>query len=265
MGEGERVEKGERLFTIETDKISSEIEADFAGYLERAASVDAVLPIGAVIGYLHAEPGGKAEAPGPSPPLPVAPADAPPPAAPASTEPRADDAPQRRLRVSPVARRVAAEAGLAVAGVTGTGPGGSICSGTSGVPWRRSPRPRRRSDTPHAARDRGRSRHRQPSPPAGMRKAIAGRMMASLQSSAQMTGFARVDMAGTVELRRSLLEAEHEIGVRVTYTDIVLKACAAALAALPAVNASIVGEEIVDWARSISASRWRSTKGSSCR
>ena len=48
--DGERVEKGEVVFEIETDKITSEVEADAGGYLRRFAGVDSLHVVGAVIG-----------------------------------------------------------------------------------------------------------------------------------------------------------------------------------------------------------------------
>jgi pyruvate/2-oxoglutarate dehydrogenase complex dihydrolipoamide acyltransferase (E2) component len=72
-------------------------------------------------------------------------------------------------------------------------------------------------------------------------------MMQSLQTTAQMTGFARVDMAEVVSLRKSCLAAEVELGVRISFTDIALKAAAVVLAGMPEINASIIGDEIVTW------------------
>mgnify|MGYP000144387218 FL=1 len=80
-----------------------------------------------------------------------------------------------------------------------------------------------------------------------MRRTIARRMMESLQGSAQMTAFGRVDMSGSVRLRQALVEREAEFGVRVTYTDIVVKAVATVLSQMPLINASIVGDEILEW------------------
>ena len=72
-------------------------------------------------------------------------------------------------------------------------------------------------------------------------------MMQSLQMTAQMTAFARVDMAEVVALRQSCLAKEQDFGVRVSFTDIVLKASATVLARMPEINSSIIGDEIVTW------------------
>ena len=63
-----------------------------------------------------------------------------------------------------------------------------------------------------------------------------------------MTGFGRVDMAEVVALRKSCVSNEKDLGVRVSFTDIVLKACATILARMPEINASIIGDEVVTWA-----------------
>ena len=72
--------------------------------------------------------------------------------------------------------------------------------------------------------------------------------MASLEGSAQMTAFARVDMAEAVALRAACIADEKGLGVRISVTDIVLKACAMVLARSPAINSSIIGDEVVSWA-----------------
>ena len=138
-----------------------------------------------------------------------------------------------RLRVSPLARRIAKGAGIDPGGLTGTGAHGAVLrrdvdAAIAGRAMVAGPGPKRR-------------------PLAGLRKTIARNMMQSLQMSAQMTAFARVDMAEVVALRASLVANEAELGVRVSFTDIVLKACAVVLARMPDINSSIIGDEIVTW------------------
>ena len=80
-----------------------------------------------------------------------------------------------------------------------------------------------------------------------MRRAISERMMTSLASTAQMTGFGKVDMAETVRLRAALVAVAEHIGARITYTDIVLKAAATVLAQMPGINSFIDGNDVVTW------------------
>jgi pyruvate dehydrogenase E2 component (dihydrolipoamide acetyltransferase) len=255
--DGEKIAKGQTLYTIETDKISTEVEADSDGYLERTVAVDTLLPVGAVIGFLHADQSavGKGSAVAASVPVVAAQRETSASAQAqhdASLTMRVDaDGGRTRLLASPVARRVAAEAGLDLTVVPGTGPGAAILlrdvrqAMESGRKGAASAATQAASvPTRIAASTIGQPRRR---PLAGMRKAIANRMMQSLQGSAQMTGFGSIDMAEAVKLRAALLSAEQKIGARISYTDIILKACASALAEMPTINASIVGEEIVEW------------------
>lgn len=247
--DGDEVVKGDILYTIETDKITSDIEADASGYLRRFVETDSTLEVGAVVGGLYAtrEDALAATPPSVAAPKPVAekavadPSEAsdaasmPPPAA-------------RRARVSPLARRIAAEAGIDPGTLTGTGSHGAVLrrdvdkeisrrsSGTTGEP---------RTQFPHEPPPSAVGGADLKRPLTGIRRAISRKMMQSLTATAQMTGFARVDMAETVRLRRSCIDAEAELGVRVSFTDIVLKTCAEALAAMPEINSSIVGDEIV--------------------
>jgi pyruvate/2-oxoglutarate dehydrogenase complex dihydrolipoamide acyltransferase (E2) component len=82
-------------------------------------------------------------------------------------------------------------------------------------------------------------------PMTAMRKAIAQRMMQSLATKAQMTGFSRIDMTQATNLRESLVSIAQTLGVRITFTDIVLKAAATALAEMPEMNAWIEGDDVV--------------------
>lgn len=250
--DGDRVSKGDILYTIETDKIASEVEAEASGVLRRVAEVDAQLTVGAVIGYLH-------EAAEQAAGGPDAGSDIGPPAM--ILEPAEPDGGRRRIRVSPVARRIAAAAGIDPAGLTGTGPGGAILRRDveRAVAERRAEAPAPAPATPPdavppppavlppAAEPVPPDGAPQRRPLAGMRRAIATRMMQSLQGSAQMTAFGRIDMAEAVRFRSQCLEAERDLGVRITYTDLMLKAAATVLTEMPQINASLVGDEIVTW------------------
>ena len=248
--DGDLVARGELLFAIETDKITSEIEADGAGYLRRCAEVGSVHVIGSVIGGLYATQDGALSASGgPGDAHDAADQDfagAAQPPAPAG----ADASP--RLRVSPLARRVAQGAGIDPAAVTGTGVRGAILrrdvdaaiSRRAQAPQTAAPQP---ATTPTTATPPAASRNPLRRPLAGLRKTIARNMLHSLQSTAQMTAFSRVDMGDVVSFRKSCLANERELGVRLSITDIVLKACADVLAQMPQINASIIGDEIVTW------------------
>lgn len=241
--DGEKVSRGDVLYTVETDKISNEIEADGDGFLQRAADVDTVHPVGAVIGYLHGTKAAAlaAERDGTDAVLAQleAPAEAPtPPAVKMTMREQSRDG--GRILVSPVARRIAEENGLETDELTGTGPGGAILKRDVERSLAEAPSKVAPAQVPASVEPIRR-------PLSSMRRSIANRMMQSLQGSAQMTGFGSVDMAEAVNIRTACVAAEDELGVRISFTDIVLKAAAEVLAEMPAINSSIIGEEIVVW------------------
>lgn len=252
--DGDRVEQGEILYSIETDKITSDVEADASGYLRRFAETNTMHEVAAVIGALFATRDEALSAGRDVPPEQPSAAVTEP--APVATPSRAAGLPPTsrpgRARVSPLARRIAAEAGIDPAGLVGTGAYGAVLRRDVDAEIARraiSPKPAVApsaiaSPSPAAELTTAGDRTR---PLAGIRRAIAQKMMQSLQTTAQMTGFGRIDMAEAVRLREACLKSEAELGVRVSYTDIVLKACADVLATMPEINSSIVGDEIVTW------------------
>lgn len=249
--DGDKVEHGDIVYAIETDKITSDIEADASGYLRRFAKVDTMHGIGAVVGALFATQveAMAAAAPGS---VDASEPETPPPAAvpaPVILASAPVSAPTGRARVSPLARRIARGAGIDPAVLRGTGAHAAVLRRDVDAEIERrqtAPAAIPALDiAPNIVAAAGRTDNRRPL--AGMRRAIAQNMTQSLQSTAQMTGFARVDMGETVKLRAACVAAEAELGIRVTYTDIVVKACADALAAMPEINASIIGDEIVTW------------------
>lgn len=257
--DGDRVERGDLLFSIETDKITSEIEADGAGYLRRFADLDTPRVIGSVIGGLYETKEAALAAIGPDDLAPVEAAVTPVAAAMPTTAP-VPLTEGRRIRVSPLARRIAGEARIDTAGLTGTGAHGAILRrDVEAAITRRAAAPAPNSTPPAQVQPQQPTPASPPAaipadgvaarcPLAGLRKAIARNMMTSLQTTAQMTAFARVDMAEVVALRAACIENEKGLGVRLSFTDIILKACAVVLARMPAINSSIIGEEVVTWA-----------------
>jgi len=156
VAEGERVEQGETLFEIETDKAAMEVDAPASGVLKFiAASEGDVLPVGTRIGWIVAE-GESFAAPSPSPqPSPHSPSTdgrsserptesrgaVSPPAIRSPSGRRWRDSPSRdgrpigrpmapdegeRPRATPAARRIARERGLRLESVTGSGPRGRV-------------------------------------------------------------------------------------------------------------------------------------------
>jgi pyruvate dehydrogenase E2 component (dihydrolipoamide acetyltransferase) len=129
------------------------------------------------------------------------------------------------VRASPLARRLAAEHGLDLAAIQGTGPDGRIDKGDV--------------ERAIAAAPPG-----EVVPFTGMRRTIAQRMHESLQSMAQLTVTTQADVTEAVRLRERLVEEWHTEGIRPTYTDFVLRAVATTLPEHPRVNATLEGDNI---------------------
>ena len=120
--EGDAVAAGDTLVELETDKITVEVPALSAGVLtKRAVNEGDVVKVDQLLAEL--EEGAAAAAPAPAEKAPAAPA---PPAAPAAAAAPAQSTPASEVRASPGAQRVAAEAGVDLGAVKGTGRGGVV-------------------------------------------------------------------------------------------------------------------------------------------
>ena len=115
---GDRLSRGDVIAVVETDKGLIDVEVFTAGVLERIlVQPGATVPTGTVLAIIGDEAGAGM-------PAPAAPPPAPPPRK--AVAPRMEAAPPGRLRISPLARKLAAELGIDASTVRGTGPGGTI-------------------------------------------------------------------------------------------------------------------------------------------
>lgn len=250
--EGQWVEAGKVVLQIETAKVTYDVEAPSAGFLHIAAVPGQSLPVGAAAGFLAETQEElaalQAQAPPVGAPAPALALRAAASGAPASGRSAAGG----RLKISPLARKLAEEHGLDPSTLVGTGPEGRIVkedveralaareaagAAPAGIP------------APAAAGfevlDGKRVKTRLPLQ--GMRKAIADHMVYSLQVAAQLTTLTELDMAEMVRWRQNLLAREKSIGFRVSYTDLLVYVLARALKAVPVMNASLVAGEVVLW------------------
>src|SRR5581483_1370217 len=259
---GDRVQQGEPLVEIETDKVTTEIEAPVSGFLGELTARDGdVVPVGRAIAVILEAPpaehaGASAGSPAPLPPG-VAPGRA---AGPAGAEggradggglglgaasPAATPLPAgaavagSRSLASPKARRLAGERGLDLGTLVGSGPGGAVLAGdvlaAAGAGAATAPAaagahslaPATAPAAPPAA-----------GPPAGVGtvwRIMAERMTASWTSAPHFYLVREVDVSRLVAWRAHVREGG---AARVTYTDLLVKLVAAALARHPAVNAA---------------------------
>jgi pyruvate dehydrogenase E2 component (dihydrolipoamide acetyltransferase) len=142
-------------------------------------------------------------------------------------------------KASPLAKRLAAEKGVDLRLIKGTGPGGRIVQ--ADIDGASAGSAATSSSTPRVQGPAAGERI----PVRGMRKTIASRMHHSLQESAQLTMDMEVNMDDAVKMRTSLVEEWAPIGVKPTYTDLVIKAVAKALQTHPLMNSQFMGDEIV--------------------
>jgi len=240
--EGDAVNKGEVFCIIETDKVNFEMEAPQAGVLAKVmAEEGSVLPVGEVIAVI-AQAGETfdlkdmirqaREETGAPPVEKEAKASAEAPAAASIPTGRAE---RREIKVSPLARRIAEEKGVALEGITGTGPGGSIT----------------KEDVLKAFESKGRVSIQafplivsKKVPLKGVKKVVAERMALSWHTAPRVTQVLEVDMTEAVRFREEHRGIWESKGVRVSLNDILIKAVAQALIEYPEVNSSLKGDEI---------------------
>jgi pyruvate dehydrogenase E2 component (dihydrolipoyllysine-residue acetyltransferase) len=282
--EGDAVANGDTIVEIETDKVDMEVESMGEGRLRKILVKEGeVVPVGQLLAVVAAEsediaamleaarskPAAQAhESHAALAPEEVKPSSAPPaqaPATPTNGAPTATPAPipiatGGRVLASPLARKMAQENGIDLNRLMGTGPGGriirqdvdralvsaSLIARAQKVP----PQPRGVSALPVGAP----SLPSLPPPPlpggpdfrdeplSQMRKTIATRLSQSLGPVPHFYLTIEVDMRRAKELRESANALDPNL--KLSYNDIILKACTAALRLHPEVNASFLGDKI---------------------
>ncbi len=280
--EGEQTTEGAPLFEMETDKLTITMDSTATGTVLKILhpegdTVPITQPI-AIVGQpgedISGLLGGEAPAAAPAAAAPEAPTAE---AAPAP-QPVVEHAPGERVFSSPRARLRAEENGVDIAAVPGSGPDGLVVerdvqnyianqptvtplaanqariqgidlSGLTGT----GPNGKITTEDLHIA-----SAAVEPAPAAepipgqltrgtrteamsGMRKAISRNMLTSKSTNAQTNHRMVVDMTAAVALRRQY----KALGIKISYNDIIVRACAKALQDFPIVNASVDGSDIV--------------------
>jgi pyruvate dehydrogenase E2 component (dihydrolipoamide acetyltransferase) len=258
VSEGDAVRSGDVIAEIETDKATMEVEALDDGVMAKLVvaegtqnvAVNALIAVLAEEGEDASEAAKEAEnasvaAPTPAPtvastPAPTAPASSTAAPTPASTPVSAPAAPQvaagqkgERVFASPLARRIAGDAGLDIGNLVGTGPHGRIIradveeaiakAGTVAAPFAAA-------SMMHAA---GQSERFEPH--SAMRRVIAERLQQSKQNAPHFYLTVDCEIDTLLQARKALNEAAPE-GVKISVNDMVVKAAAAALIAVPEVN-----------------------------
>ncbi|MGA3675811.1 2-oxoglutarate dehydrogenase complex dihydrolipoyllysine-residue succinyltransferase [Lysinibacillus agricola] len=244
---GDRVEKGEFIVELETDKVNAEIISEEAGVLTQilAEEGDTVL-VGQVIAVVEAGEGA-APAPVVAAPVEATPAPAAPQAAPApvAAAPVVVETSGERVIASPAARKLAREKGIDLAAVSPVDPQGRVrvqdvaAHGTAPVA---APQAAPAAPKAVAAVDESRVTVEKMS---RRRQTIAKRLLEVKQSTAMLTTFNEVDMTNVMALRSRKKDQFFEsTGSKLGFMSFFTKAVVAALKKYPYVNAQIVGDEI---------------------
>ncbi|MEX3743673.1 2-oxoglutarate dehydrogenase complex dihydrolipoyllysine-residue succinyltransferase [Lysinibacillus xylanilyticus] len=244
---GDRVEKGEFIVELETDKVNAEIISEEAGVLTQilAEEGDTVL-VGQVIAVVEAGEGA-APAPVAAAPVEATPAPAAPQAAPApvAAAPVVVETSGERVIASPAARKLAREKGIDLAAVSPVDPQGRVrvqdvaAHGTAPVA---APQAAPAAPKAVAAVDESRVTVEKMS---RRRQTIAKRLLEVKQSTAMLTTFNEVDMTNVMALRSRKKDQFFEsTGSKLGFMSFFTKAVVAALKKYPYVNAQIVGDEI---------------------
>ncbi|MFB5561977.1 dihydrolipoamide acetyltransferase family protein [Bacillus cereus] len=231
---GDNVAKGELIASINSEKIETEIEAPADGtVLDIAVSEDEGVPPGTVICYIG-KPNEKVEMQ-------------------ESThvveektfnievqnvqnqEPNGKEVAKQRIKISPVAKKIAKSENLDIKVLVGTGPGGRIT----------------KADVIKALEVRGivpeisEQEESNVIPVTGMRKAIANRMHASLQNSAQLTLTMKVDVTDLVALHKEIAKVvQKRYDNKLTITDFVSRAAVLALGEHKEMNSAYIDDAI---------------------
>ena len=283
---GEEVDAGEPIAEIETDKVSLEIEAAEGGVLTKTMVGEGeTVPIGTPIATIGEEDVATAPADAPVPPAapePVAAAPAPAPTPSAEPEPapisaaasangavqEETAAPARaegeRLRASPLVKRLAAEHGIDLSGIPGTGPGGRIVKDDLAPYLTGAKEPPVANAAPAAQPAAAPASANAPAPqtapaangrPAGVvremsriRKTTGKRMVEAKQAIPHFYVTSEVDMGAAIAFREQVNSQISDDASKITFNDLIVKASALALREFPNLNATFENDTLYDHA-----------------
>jgi len=264
--EGDEVKSGQVLAEIETDKATMEFEAVDEGVIgkiliaEGSAGVKVNTPIAVLLeegedaSAAAAAPAPKAEAAAPAAPAAAAAAATPAPAAPVASG-------GARVFASPLARRIAAEKGLDLTSVKGSGPHGRIVKadveGATAAPKAAAPAPAATPAPAAAAAPAPAApsadaikkiyadRAYEEMPLDGMRRTIAARLTEAKQTIPHFYLRREVQLDTLMAFREQINKSLEGRGVKLSVNDFIIKACALALQQVPDCNAVWAGDRVL--------------------
>ena len=245
VNDGDYVEKDQILYELETDKITSEGNAETSGVISLRAAADDEVEIGQVIATIDESatpPAGndnksiKDEAPKTQAKAEVSPS------TPATPEISKTETSGIKHPLSPAARKAADETGVDTSTLAGSGKDGRVTK--ADVLFAATEKePSSQKSTPFPVTSTKRETRKKMSP---LRRKIAERLVKATQECALLTTFNEVDMSSVMKLRKQHQEKfVEQHGIKLGFMSFFTKAATHALQAVPAVNARIEGNEIV--------------------
>ena len=215
--DGDVVKAGDALFTLETDKVSTEVTAESGGTLRTKAAEGAEVKIGEVVAIIEETAAAKSE---------PAPASAPPPK-PEPPAKKAKTAPAPKPAPEPVKPQEPAAAPAPVAAI----------EAPEEIPQAASPTP--------APQGEARFTRKKLSP---LRRKIAAQLVMAQQTAAILTTFNECDLTAVMELRARVQEGfQKQHGVKLGFMSFFIKASVAALKEVPAVNGRMDGDDFIQF------------------
>jgi len=242
--QGEAVKRDENLIDIETDKVVLELPSPADGVLVSVLKGDkGTVKAGEVIAKIDTEAKASAGGPKVAPSAVASPAEG---AKPASEPAKASSSTPTAM---PAAKKIAAEKGVDLTSIQGTGRGGRVTKADVLQPSQLAPAakaPLQQPPAPVSVDQLLSGRPEQRVPMSRLRARIAERLVQSQSTAAILTTFNEVNMQPVMELRKKYQERfEKEHGVRLGFMSFFVKAAVHALKKFPLVNASIDGTDIV--------------------
>lgn len=236
--EGDRVEKGEVILEVSTEKITYKVEAPESGVLRKIlVQPGTKVPIGTPLCIIAAMDEDISELLKEAPTAPAAEKPAQPEAKPAlvAAKPAGEEV---LIKATPIAKKIAKEQGIDLALVTGTGPGGRIVE-KDVLDFIE------RQKAVAEARPVAKAAPLKRIALSDVRQVIAERMSTSWQNSPMVTLNVDVDCTLLKKLREDLKSSFKEKGLNLSYNYILMKACAVALKEQPMLNSYLEGNEVV--------------------
>jgi 2-oxoglutarate dehydrogenase E2 component (dihydrolipoamide succinyltransferase) len=246
---GDAVLDGEPIFSLETDKISTEVPAPAAGKLQIMVPAGEEVKIGQIVAMIDAVDGATKSEPKEAAPK-----------AAVVASPKPEESVKEEAALSPAVRRLAVEEKIPVAEVAGTGRHGQVTKEDlinylERPTEKEVPKPVEKTAADPVSDNKaavpaapvssdGRSIRRKMSP---LRKKIAAQLVMAQQNAAMLTTFNECDMTAVMHLRTSYQEAfQKRHGTKLGFMSFFIKAVVDALQVVPVMNARMDGDDLVE-------------------